>query len=175
VSDLLDYTAEELTGKNLYTLCHAEDGNKLRKCHIDLISKGQVLTHYWRLMNKNGGYTWVQTCATVVCNSKNADEQNIICVNYVISTKEYANMILDCCQLENGLETIKREEPGTDNGAGSPGGDPSNDGQPGPSASRPSDPQKSPKPETPEPRTRTINCSDQLIVLIKSSHRLFEL
>lgn len=35
-------------------------------------------------MNKSGGYTWLQTCATVVCNSKNAEEQNIICVNYVI-------------------------------------------------------------------------------------------
>jgi neuronal PAS domain-containing protein 1/3 len=35
VSDLLDYTAEELTGRNLYTLCHGEDANKLRKCHID--------------------------------------------------------------------------------------------------------------------------------------------
>lgn len=35
VSELLDYTAEELTGKNLYTLCHGEDANKLRKCHLD--------------------------------------------------------------------------------------------------------------------------------------------
>lgn len=35
VSDLLDYTAEELTGKNLYALCHGEDANKLRKCHVD--------------------------------------------------------------------------------------------------------------------------------------------
>lgn len=35
VSDLLDYTAEEFTGKNLYTLCHGEDANKLRKSHID--------------------------------------------------------------------------------------------------------------------------------------------
>lgn len=49
-----------------------------------VINKGQVLTHYYRLMNKSGGYTWLQTCATVVCNSKNAEEQNIICVNYVI-------------------------------------------------------------------------------------------
>ena len=42
------------------------------------------MTQYYRIMNKSGGYTWVQTCATVVCNSKNAEEQNIICVNYVI-------------------------------------------------------------------------------------------
>lgn len=109
---MLDYTADELTGKNLYALCHGEDANRLRKSHIDcnysssfsnllqrrmihdffietisfvsVINKGQVLTHYYRLMNKSGGYTWLQTCATVVCNSKNAEEQNIICVNYVI-------------------------------------------------------------------------------------------
>lgn len=49
-----------------------------------VIEKGQVLTGYYRLMNKSGGYTWLQTCATVVCSTKNADEQNIICVNYVI-------------------------------------------------------------------------------------------
>lgn len=56
-------------------------------------------------MNKNGGYTWIQTCATVVCSVKNADEQNIICVNYIITGKENANMILDQCQ----LGVIKRE------------------------------------------------------------------
>lgn len=35
VSELLDYTAEELTGMNLYTLCHGEDVQRLRKCHLD--------------------------------------------------------------------------------------------------------------------------------------------
>lgn len=35
VSELLDYTAEELTGMNMYTLCHGEDVQKLRKCHLD--------------------------------------------------------------------------------------------------------------------------------------------
>lgn len=51
-------------------------------------------------MNKHCGYTWIQTCATVVCNSKNAEEQNIICVNYVVSGKENVNLVLDCCQYE---------------------------------------------------------------------------
>lgn len=51
---------------------------------VSVMNKGQVLTHYYRIMNKLGGYTWMQTCATVVCSSKNAEEQNIICVNYVI-------------------------------------------------------------------------------------------
>lgn len=56
-------------------------------------------------MNKNGGFTWIQTCATVICNAKNTEEQNIICVNYVITRREDANLIFDQCQL--GI--VKRE------------------------------------------------------------------
>jgi neuronal PAS domain-containing protein 1/3 len=80
------------------------------------------LTHYYRIMNKNGGYTWIQTCATVVCSVKNADEQNIICVNYIISGRENGNFILDQCQL--GI--IKREPivyPKNDNEPKSPNDD----------------------------------------------------
>ncbi|ALC44056.1 trh [Drosophila busckii] len=133
VSDLLDYTPEDLVNKSLYSLCHAEDANRLRKSHSDLIEKGQVLTGYYRLMNKSGGYTWLQTCATVVCSTKNADEQNIICVNYVISNRENENLILDCCQLEPSVDSIKNEEGlGNDksSGSGSPGGDANTDGNP---------------------------------------------
>lgn len=117
-----------------------------------------MLTHYYRLMNKNGGYTWLQTCATVVCSSKNADEQNIICVNYVVSNRENENLILDCIQLENGLDTIKHEEPLADNGGagGSPGSDPSSEGPAGP---RSGDHHKTTKSETPEPKTRSRNLS----------------
>lgn len=35
VSELLDYTADEITGMNMYTLCHGEDAHRLRKSHID--------------------------------------------------------------------------------------------------------------------------------------------
>jgi len=35
VAEILDYTADELTGMNMYTLCHGEDVGKLRKCHLD--------------------------------------------------------------------------------------------------------------------------------------------
>ncbi|XP_034948880.1 protein trachealess isoform X3 [Chelonus insularis] len=149
VSDLLDYTPEELTGKSLYALCHGEDANRLRKSHVDLIHKGQVLTHYYRLMNKSGGYTWLQTCATVVCNSKNAEEQNIICVNYVISGREYENLIMDCCQLEDGVSGVKREDatgndpengsPDADRGEGRSSGGPTNQHPENPHHSPPED------------------------------------
>lgn len=35
ITELLDYTPEELVGESLYTLCHGEDAAKLRKCHMD--------------------------------------------------------------------------------------------------------------------------------------------
>ncbi len=36
----------------------------------------------------------MQTCATLVCNTKNNDEQSIICVNYVLSGPQYANIVM---------------------------------------------------------------------------------
>ena len=49
-----------------------------------MLGKGQVLTEYYRLMNKHGGFVWIQTCATIICNAKNAEDQNIIAINYVL-------------------------------------------------------------------------------------------
>ena len=70
--------------------------------HIDFFSvlnKGQVMSNYFRLMNKNAGFTWVQSCATLICNTKNAEEQSIICVNYVLSGPQYQDVVMDECQL----------------------------------------------------------------------------
>ncbi len=125
MTEVLGYGADELVGESLYNLCHGEDAVKLRKCHSDceflkfistldfyntkinllVIEKGQVLTYYYRILNKNGGYTWIQTCATIVCNIKNNDEQHIICVNYIVSGRESTNLVMDQCQ----LEIVKRE------------------------------------------------------------------
>lgn len=110
ISELLDYSPEDLTGRNMYTLCHGQDIQKLRKCHVDLMNKGQVMSGYYRLINKNGGFTWMQTCATVICNNKNSEEQSIICVNYVLSGIEYENCVMDCSQLR-GVGDIKPDDP----------------------------------------------------------------
>lgn len=101
------------------------------------------MTQYYRLMNKSGGYTWMQTCATVVCNSKNADEQNIICVNYIISGREFEHVVMDCCQLEEGAsQPVKREDNDPENG--SPDAD-----RPGPGGESEYDAQFPPHPPPP--------------------------
>lgn len=57
--------------------------------------------------------------------------------------------------MENGLENLIKHEELGDNGAGSPGNDPSSEGGPGPGHS--SDTVKPPKSDTPEPRSRARN------------------
>lgn len=35
VAELLDYTSDEMTGRNMYSLIHGQDVFQLRKCHLD--------------------------------------------------------------------------------------------------------------------------------------------
>ncbi|XP_022252918.1 protein trachealess-like, partial [Limulus polyphemus] len=104
ITDILDFAADELVGRNMYSLCHGQDVQQLRKCHEDLIHKGQVMSGYYRLLNKNGGFTWLQTCATVICNNKNAEEETIICVNYVLSGIQHENCVMDSNQLTHSTD-----------------------------------------------------------------------
>ena len=45
VSELLDYTADDLTGQSLYALCHGEDVHKMKKTHEDC--KLNILQCFW--------------------------------------------------------------------------------------------------------------------------------
>ena len=51
----------------------------------------------------------MQSCATLICNTKNSDEQSIICVNYVLSGPQFADVVMDTCQAESklGVSNIK--------------------------------------------------------------------
>jgi len=96
-------------GKSMYTLCPTADVDKIKQTHIDLIKKGQVMSEYYRLMNRSGGYTWMQICATLVCNTKNSDEQSIICVNYVLSGSQYAGVVMASEQVDQPSLRIKTD------------------------------------------------------------------
>ncbi|KAL5009305.1 hypothetical protein ScPMuIL_014886 [Solemya velum] len=114
LSELMDWTAEDWTNKPLYYFCHPADLNKLRKSHIDLLAKGQVMSEYYRLMNKNGGYVWVQTCATTLYNSKAVDDQSILAINYVLSGVEYKGCVMGLGQLETTTTTETDHSDNTD-------------------------------------------------------------
>ncbi|XP_012824103.2 neuronal PAS domain-containing protein 3 isoform X4 [Xenopus tropicalis] len=99
ISDYMDLNAVDLMGKRCYHFIHAEDVEGIRHSHLDLLNKGQCVTKYYRWMQKNGGYIWVQSCATISINAKNATERNIIWVNYILSLQEYKDIPMDIAQL----------------------------------------------------------------------------
>ena len=57
--------------------------------------KGQVTTKYYRFMTKNGGWTWIQSYATVVHNTRSSRPHCIVSVNYVLSQKEAKDLLLN--------------------------------------------------------------------------------
>lgn len=60
---------------------------------VSVMNKGQCVTKYYRWIQKNGGYIWIQSSATIAVNVKNASEKNIIWVNYVLRS-EVNNVIM---------------------------------------------------------------------------------
>ncbi|CAB1348618.1 unnamed protein product, partial [Coregonus sp. 'balchen'] len=73
--------------------------------YMDLspVEVGQVVTGYYRWLQRRGGYLWVQSCATVSINHKAPHERNVIWVNYVISRTELPDTPLDLLQLPESL------------------------------------------------------------------------
>uniref|UniRef100_A0A1A7YM08 Neuronal PAS domain protein 3 n=2 Tax=Iconisemion striatum TaxID=60296 RepID=A0A1A7YM08_9TELE len=101
ISDYMDLTPVDIVGKRCYQLIHAEDVEGIRQCHLDLINKGQCVTKYYRWIQKNSGYIWIQSSATIAVNAKNSSEKNVIWVNYVLSNPEYKDTPIDIIQLPN--------------------------------------------------------------------------
>ncbi|XP_074517326.1 neuronal PAS domain-containing protein 3 isoform X2 [Sebastes fasciatus] len=101
ISDYMDLAPVDIVGKRCYQFIHAEDVEGIRQCHLDLMNKGQCVTKYYRWILKNSGYIWIQSSATIAINAKNANEKNVIWVNYVLSNHEYKDVPMDIAQLPN--------------------------------------------------------------------------
>ncbi|XP_067099736.1 neuronal PAS domain-containing protein 3, partial [Osmerus mordax] len=101
ISDYMDLTPVDIVGKRCYQFIHAEDVEGIRHSHLDLMNKGQCVTKYYRWIQKNGGYIWIQSSATIAINAKNNNEKNVIWVNYVLSNLEYKDTPIDIAQLPN--------------------------------------------------------------------------
>uniref|UniRef100_A0A8C9WD30 Neuronal PAS domain-containing protein 1 n=1 Tax=Scleropages formosus TaxID=113540 RepID=A0A8C9WD30_SCLFO len=103
ISEYMDLSPAEVVGHTCYQFIHAEDLNTLRQSHEDLLRKGQVVTGYYRWLQRRGGFQWVQSCATVSVNHKAPHERNVIWVNYVLSRTEMPDTPLDLLQLPESL------------------------------------------------------------------------
>lgn len=69
VTELLNYPVELVAGRSLYSIIHPADVYQVQRCHKDLLKKGQMMSGYYRLLARNGGYIWIQTCGTLICNN----------------------------------------------------------------------------------------------------------
>ncbi|KAL4647327.1 neuronal PAS domain-containing protein 1-like [Arapaima gigas] len=103
ISEYMDLSPAEVVGHTCYQFIHAADLDNLRQSHEDLLRKGQVVTGYYRWLQRRGGFQWVQSCATVSVNHKAPHERNVIWVNYVLSRTEMLDTPLDLLQLPDSL------------------------------------------------------------------------
>ncbi|XP_013930136.1 PREDICTED: neuronal PAS domain-containing protein 3-like, partial [Thamnophis sirtalis] len=110
ITDYMDLSPSELVGKSCYRFIHGEDVEGIQQSHLDLLNKGQVVTRYYRWLQKNGGFVWVQSCATISVNVKNPSERNMVWVNYILSKPECKNVALDVFQVP-GIPARQTEAP----------------------------------------------------------------
>uniref|UniRef100_A0A8C4RBA7 PAS domain-containing protein n=1 Tax=Erpetoichthys calabaricus TaxID=27687 RepID=A0A8C4RBA7_ERPCA len=84
ISDYMDLSPAEVVGQSCYHFVHVEDVDSIRQSHEDLLRKGQVVTGYYRWLQRHGGFLWLQSCATISINHKMPHDRNVIWVNYVL-------------------------------------------------------------------------------------------
>ncbi|KAI1893248.1 hypothetical protein AGOR_G00121750 [Albula goreensis] len=116
ISEYMDLSPAEVVGHTCYHFIHVEDLDSVRQSHEDLLRKGQVVTGYYRWLQRRGGFLWVQSCATVSINHKAPHDRNVIWVNYVLSRTELPDTPLDLLQLPESLraERVRATPPPRD-------------------------------------------------------------
>uniref|UniRef100_A0A8C1C2U9 Hypoxia inducible factor 1 subunit alpha, like n=2 Tax=Cyprinus carpio TaxID=7962 RepID=A0A8C1C2U9_CYPCA len=112
VTELVGYQPDDLIGRSAYEFYHALDFDHVtRSLHI-LFSKGQVCTSHYRFLAKNGGFVWTETQATVLYNSRTSQPEAVVCLNFILSGVEEADVVFS---LEQTCEKPKpREEKDSD-------------------------------------------------------------
>nr|XP_018666946.1 transcription factor protein isoform X2 [Ciona intestinalis] len=111
MSEILDYDAEGLMGKSFYDYVHVMDAKAIANSFQKLYRLGQIETERYRFLNKNGGYHWVITQATVITGNKNQKAQCVVCIHYVIGESTETEMIFSSEQLQCArLLQIKEQE-----------------------------------------------------------------
>nr|XP_037876181.1 hypoxia-inducible factor 1-alpha isoform X3 [Bombyx mori] len=96
----LGFGSEELVGRSLYDYHHAADSASMIQQFKSLFSKGQCETGQYRFLAKSGGYSWVQTQATVITD-KQQKPISVVCVNYIISGIECKDEVFAAHQVQH--------------------------------------------------------------------------
>ncbi|XP_036443642.1 hypoxia inducible factor 1 subunit alpha, like 2 isoform X2 [Colossoma macropomum] len=100
VLELTGFSDTELCGQSVYQYYHPYDCQHILQAHLCLLVKGQVCTGKYRLLQKHGGYVWVETDATVVYNIRTGKPESVVCINYVLSGVEMADVVFSLEQTQ---------------------------------------------------------------------------
>ncbi|KAI4887865.1 hypothetical protein NFI96_015081, partial [Prochilodus magdalenae] len=104
VLELTGFSDTELCGQSVYQYYHPSDCQHVRQAHLCLLAKGQVCTGKYRLLQKHGGYVWVETDATVVYNIRTGKPESVVCINYILSGAEMADVVFSLEQIKRPLK-----------------------------------------------------------------------
>uniref|UniRef100_A0A4W5JK83 Hypoxia inducible factor 1 subunit alpha, like n=1 Tax=Hucho hucho TaxID=62062 RepID=A0A4W5JK83_9TELE len=105
VAELVGYKPEDLIGKSAYEFHHALDSDHVTKSLHILLSKGQVCTSQYRFLAKGGGFVWAETQATVIYNNKTSQPEAVVCLNFILSVVEQADVMFSVEQAGCGLKS----------------------------------------------------------------------
>lgn len=101
MTDLLGLEQTDLIGQSLYQFVHANDIQHLEQSHRLLLDKGQVITKYYRLMRRDGGFVWVQSYSNVLSNPRNTPKpQHIVSICMILGDDPYdqSRFLYDRCE-----------------------------------------------------------------------------
>ncbi|XP_051522127.1 hypoxia-inducible factor 1-alpha-like isoform X2 [Myxocyprinus asiaticus] len=93
VTELVGYEPDDLIGQSAYEFYHALDFDHVTSSLHILFSKGQVCTSHYRFLAKNGGFVWTETQATVLYNSRTSQPEAVVCLNFILSGVEQADVV----------------------------------------------------------------------------------
>jgi len=98
---VLGYNEKELMDKSWYDYVHTCDVDIVKNCHRLMLSKGQSVSGYYRVMTKQGGWIWMLTKGNIVYSNSSFQPQYIININYVVSDVEERGQVLSTEQMQS--------------------------------------------------------------------------
>ncbi|CAL8362996.1 unnamed protein product [Merluccius merluccius] len=103
VTELVGYEPNNLIGRSAYEFHHSLDSEHVNRSLHTLLSKGQVCTSPYRFLAKRGGFVWAETQATVLYNSRTSQPEAVVCLNFILSVVEKADVVFSVEQTRSVL------------------------------------------------------------------------
>ncbi|WP_456276797.1 PAS domain S-box protein [Bacillus sp. AK128] len=91
---ILNYTASELVGKNISTLIHNYDANRVEKFRDDILKQRKNSRELFKMLNKHQGYVWVEALCKPILSETTSEVTEVVCTIRDISEQKKAELEL---------------------------------------------------------------------------------